>query len=484
MAIHELSALLWRERELLDVLTFKLEEEQLLLTSGKSRWLPHGTREVEQVLGHLAQASLARTIEAAVVAEVWGLPTDASLAELAAAAPEGAWAEILTAHLDRADPPDRPHQGTARLQRAVPAHRRPLHPGVAGRSAAARRAPTTRTARPGTPPAPASSTSNSKEATMSTFGALNTAYRGLTAAQQGMNVAGQNIANAATEGYTRQRVDQSSLAAPARGLFSGGALAARPGRVRERHLPARQQLPRRRRPLGGRAGRLRQRPLLGAAGHRRHPAGTRRQRHLHCAAGFLVRLAGRRQPAHGVRPQGTAPERRQLRDGQDLLRLQGPRLAVEQRPQPGAGRGDSRQRGSRAGGLLQHDHPLHPRRRRIGQRADRRPGQAHGPDRRPRRRHRPRTARRHRGRPGRRQRPRDRRLRPDAAAGRRNGLADAAADSRASSGPTPAARQPSTAANSPAHSPCWPRLPEVRRRHRRGGGVLQQVRDRTRQGGQ
>ena len=40
MAIHELSALLWRERELLDVLTFKLEEEQLLLTSGKSRSSP------------------------------------------------------------------------------------------------------------------------------------------------------------------------------------------------------------------------------------------------------------------------------------------------------------------------------------------------------------------------------------------------------------------------------------------------------------
>ena len=64
---------------------------------------------------------------------------------------------------------------------------------------------------------------------MSTFGALNTAYRGLTAAQQGMNVAGQNIANAATEGYTRQRVDQSAVAAPARGLFSGGALQAGQG---------------------------------------------------------------------------------------------------------------------------------------------------------------------------------------------------------------------------------------------------------------
>jgi flagellar hook-associated protein 1 FlgK len=57
---------------------------------------------------------------------------------------------------------------------------------------------------------------------LSTFGALNTAYRGLTAAQQGMNVAGQNIANAATEGYTRQRVQQSSIAAPAQGLFGSG----------------------------------------------------------------------------------------------------------------------------------------------------------------------------------------------------------------------------------------------------------------------
>lgn len=57
---------------------------------------------------------------------------------------------------------------------------------------------------------------------MSTFGALHTAYRGLTAAQQGLNTAGQNIANAATEGYTRQRVQQSALAAPAQGLFGSG----------------------------------------------------------------------------------------------------------------------------------------------------------------------------------------------------------------------------------------------------------------------
>ena len=36
MGANELSALLWRERELLELLSFKLEEEQLLLTAGKS----------------------------------------------------------------------------------------------------------------------------------------------------------------------------------------------------------------------------------------------------------------------------------------------------------------------------------------------------------------------------------------------------------------------------------------------------------------
>ena len=45
MSANDLSNLLWRERELLELLVFKLEEEQLLLTAGKSRWLPQATRE-------------------------------------------------------------------------------------------------------------------------------------------------------------------------------------------------------------------------------------------------------------------------------------------------------------------------------------------------------------------------------------------------------------------------------------------------------
>lgn len=50
---------------------------------------------------------------------------------------------------------------------------------------------------------------------MSTFGALNTAFTGLSAARAAMDIAGQNVANAGTAGYTRQRVDTSSVAPPA-----------------------------------------------------------------------------------------------------------------------------------------------------------------------------------------------------------------------------------------------------------------------------
>lgn len=57
---------------------------------------------------------------------------------------------------------------------------------------------------------------------MSTFSGLNTAYRGLTAARAGLDVVGQNIANASTEGYTRQRVTTSSINAVQPGLFSTG----------------------------------------------------------------------------------------------------------------------------------------------------------------------------------------------------------------------------------------------------------------------
>jgi flagellar hook-associated protein 1 FlgK len=59
---------------------------------------------------------------------------------------------------------------------------------------------------------------------MSTFSGLTTAASALAAARRGMDVVGQNIANQGTEGYTRQRVETSAVAAVARsGRFSVGA---------------------------------------------------------------------------------------------------------------------------------------------------------------------------------------------------------------------------------------------------------------------
>jgi hypothetical protein len=83
VALNEVSTILWRERQLLELLLFKLEEEQLLLAAGRTRWLAHATREVESVLEELKHAELARAVEVARVAEELGITGESSLRELA-----------------------------------------------------------------------------------------------------------------------------------------------------------------------------------------------------------------------------------------------------------------------------------------------------------------------------------------------------------------------------------------------------------------
>src|SRR4051794_7733680 len=99
MSANELSTLLWRERELLELLIFKLEEEQLLLCAGRSKWLPFATKEVEQVLARLRAAGIERTVESAVLAAEWGLADDATLRELVEHAPDETWRDIFASHL-------------------------------------------------------------------------------------------------------------------------------------------------------------------------------------------------------------------------------------------------------------------------------------------------------------------------------------------------------------------------------------------------
>ena len=97
MSLTEVSSILWRERELLDLLLFKLEEEQLLLAAGRTRWLAHATREVEMVLAEMRRAELGRAVEVEAVAASLGLPPGVSLRELAEVAP-APWGSILREH--------------------------------------------------------------------------------------------------------------------------------------------------------------------------------------------------------------------------------------------------------------------------------------------------------------------------------------------------------------------------------------------------
>jgi hypothetical protein len=87
MGLQEVSTTLWQERNLLELLLFKLEEEQLLLAAGRTRWLARATREVEVVLDRIREAEIMRSMEVDDVAESLLLPPGPSLQQLAEHAP-------------------------------------------------------------------------------------------------------------------------------------------------------------------------------------------------------------------------------------------------------------------------------------------------------------------------------------------------------------------------------------------------------------
>ncbi|MGH8889715.1 MAG: flagellar protein FlgN [Acidothermaceae bacterium] len=91
------SDVLWRERELLDVLLYKLDQERLLLADGNVRWLARATHEIDLVLEQIRLTELSRAIEVDALGAELGLEPGPTLAALADAAPSP-WAELFAAH--------------------------------------------------------------------------------------------------------------------------------------------------------------------------------------------------------------------------------------------------------------------------------------------------------------------------------------------------------------------------------------------------
>ena len=99
-AFAEVSDILWRERELLDVLLFKLDQERLLLSEGGEnavRWLARASHEIDLVIEELRLADLTRAVEVDALAAELGLAPAPTLATLAEVAPVP-WNDLFAAH--------------------------------------------------------------------------------------------------------------------------------------------------------------------------------------------------------------------------------------------------------------------------------------------------------------------------------------------------------------------------------------------------
>lgn len=97
MSLPDLAAVLWRQRELLELLAYRLECEQLMLASGQSKWLPAATAEVETLLDDLAVVEMQRAAVSDTAARDLGLPEGATLEEIAGTA-QPPWTEVLLEH--------------------------------------------------------------------------------------------------------------------------------------------------------------------------------------------------------------------------------------------------------------------------------------------------------------------------------------------------------------------------------------------------
>lgn len=97
MSLAELSNVLWRQRQLLDLLLFRMTVEQTLLVGRQVRWLSRATDEVEAVLEEMRETELVRSVVLQGIAGELRLHGEPSLREVAEAAP-APWGDIFEEH--------------------------------------------------------------------------------------------------------------------------------------------------------------------------------------------------------------------------------------------------------------------------------------------------------------------------------------------------------------------------------------------------
>jgi hypothetical protein len=97
MGLSDASSILWRQRQLLELLLYKLEVEHSLLSGGRARWLARATNEVGVVLEELQTTELSRAIAMDEVAELLELQPGSTLRVIAEAAP-APWGSIFAEH--------------------------------------------------------------------------------------------------------------------------------------------------------------------------------------------------------------------------------------------------------------------------------------------------------------------------------------------------------------------------------------------------
>ena len=97
--VDKLTWVLWRERELLEALLYRLEIEEMVMATGRTRWLANAARDVDEAAAAMREFEILRAVAADEAAAAVGLEPNASLAELIAVAEEP-YRAILVEHRD------------------------------------------------------------------------------------------------------------------------------------------------------------------------------------------------------------------------------------------------------------------------------------------------------------------------------------------------------------------------------------------------